>query len=86
MSVRERLCVTRFHGDHCLGVPGIVQRLSLDRVTHPVYAHYPASGQESFTRMQYASSYFEAADLREVPVTVDGVVAVDTWRLCPQWI
>jgi ribonuclease Z len=70
-----RLCVTHFHGDHCLGLPGIMQRLSLDRVTHPVYAHYPASGQEYFTRMRYASSYFEAAELTEQPVTVDGVVA-----------
>jgi ribonuclease Z len=70
-----RLCVTHFHGDHCLGLPGIVQRLSLDRLTHPVYAHYPASGQEYFTRMRYASAYVEAAELVEAPVTVDGVVA-----------
>src|SRR5436853_6054759 len=45
-----RLCVTHFHGDHCLGVPGVVQRLSLDRAPHPVYAHYPASGQDYFAR------------------------------------
>ena len=29
-----RMCITHFHGDHCLGVPGVVQRLSLDRVAH----------------------------------------------------
>ncbi|BCJ31681.1 ribonuclease Z [Actinocatenispora sera] len=69
-----RLCLTHFHGDHCLGVPGVVQRMSLDRVRHPVYAHYPASGREFFARLRYASVYHEAADLREEPVEADGVI------------
>jgi ribonuclease Z len=70
-----RLCVTHFHGDHCLGVPGVVQRLSLDTVAHPVVAHYPASGAEFFARLRNASVFHETADLREEPVTGDGVVA-----------
>jgi ribonuclease Z len=70
-----RICVTHFHGDHCLGIPGVVQRLSLDRVTHPVVAHYPASGTEFFARLRRASAFHETADLREHPVTADGVVA-----------
>jgi ribonuclease Z len=69
-----RICVTHFHGDHCLGIPGVVQRLSLDRVTHPVVAHYPASGAEFFARLRRASAFHETADLREHPVTADGVV------------
>jgi ribonuclease Z len=39
-SAITRICLTHFHGDHCLGLPGIVQRLSLDRVAHTVTAHY----------------------------------------------
>ncbi|XVV04066.1 ribonuclease Z [Actinosynnema sp. CA-248983] len=70
-----RLCVTHFHGDHCLGVPGVVQRLSLDRAPHPVHAYYPASGEEYFGRLRRASSFFDALDLREVPVDGPGVVA-----------
>lgn len=71
-----RICVTHFHGDHSLGLAGVVQRLNLDRVPHPVTAHYPASGQPYFDRLRYATSYRETADLREEPVRGDGVLAV----------
>ena len=70
-----RLCITHFHGDHCLGVPGVVQRLSLDRVPHPVLAHYPATGQELFIRLRHASAFHDTASVHEQPVTADGVVA-----------
>jgi ribonuclease Z len=76
-SAITRICLTHFHGDHCLGVPGVVQRLSLDRVAHPVHAHYPASGAEFFARLRYATAFREVADLREEPVSGDGVVARD---------
>lgn len=71
----HRICLTHFHGDHCLGVPGIVQRMSLDRVAHPVDAHYPASGREFFARLRYATAFHEAAQLREWPVDADGTIA-----------
>ncbi|MCW2642006.1 MAG: ribonuclease [Dactylosporangium sp.] len=72
-----RICLTHFHGDHCLGVPGVVQRLSLDRVPHTVRAHYPASGHDYFARLRHASVFYETADLREEPVTgAEALVAV----------
>ncbi|GAA1585772.1 MULTISPECIES: ribonuclease Z [Kribbella] len=74
-----RLCVTHFHGDHCLGVPGVVQRLSLDGVPHPVHAHYPASGQTYFDRLRYAASFFERAELLEEPVEEDGLLSVGSF-------
>ncbi|BBX16260.1 ribonuclease Z [Mycolicibacterium duvalii] len=70
-----RLCLTHFHGDHCLGVPGIVQRLALDRLAHPVFAHFPASGGEYFEHLRHASYFYDVLDLREEPVTADGVIA-----------
>lgn len=71
----NRICVSHFHGDHCLGLPGVVQRLSLDRVPHPVYAHYPASGAEYFRRLRHATAFHEIADLRAEPVDGDGPLA-----------
>ena len=70
-----RICVTHFHGDHSLGLPGVIQRLSLDKVSHPVHAHFPASGAHYFERMRHATAFYEQADLREHPIAGDGPVA-----------
>ncbi|HEU5109945.1 MAG TPA: ribonuclease Z [Micromonosporaceae bacterium] len=67
-----RICITHFHGDHCLGVPGVIQRLSLDDVPHPVVAHYPASGAHYFANLRHAASFHEKAVVREEPITVEG--------------
>ncbi|GAA1775986.1 ribonuclease Z [Luedemannella helvata] len=81
-SAITRVCLTHFHGDHCLGVPGVLQRLSKDKVEHPVTAHYPASGAEYFARLRYSTAYHETADVREEPVAGDGPVAAGgTWTL-----
>src|ERR1700688_1223054 len=45
-----RICITHFHGDHCLGLPGVLQRISLDQVPHAVDVCYPAESQEVFGR------------------------------------
>ncbi|MEV7349386.1 ribonuclease Z [Micromonospora chalcea] len=67
-----RICVTHFHGDHCLGLPGMIQRLSLDRVPRPVAVHFPAGGAEYFARLRHASSFYETAELAVEPIDVDG--------------
>ena len=71
----NRLCVTHFHGDHALGLAGVIQRINLDRVPHEVTAHYPASGRRFFERLRYATAYRETVRLTEVPVRSDGVLA-----------
>ena len=43
-SAVTRICLTHVHGDHTYGLPGVLSRLSLDGVEHPVDLHYPASG------------------------------------------
>ncbi|MFJ4982857.1 ribonuclease Z [Streptomyces sp. NPDC088732] len=72
-----RLCVTHFHGDHSLGVAGVIQRINLDRVPHPVTAHYPASGRHFFDRLRYATAYRETVKLREEPVSGETAVLTD---------
>ncbi|BBC36442.1 Ribonuclease Z [Streptomyces graminofaciens] len=71
----DRICVTHFHGDHSLGLAGVIQRINLDRVPHDVTAHYPRSGQRFFDRLRYATAYRETVRLIEAPVEEDGVLA-----------
>ncbi|CAM5715088.1 Ribonuclease BN [Streptomyces alboniger] len=71
----NRICVTHFHGDHSLGLAGVIQRINLDKVPHEVTAHYPRSGQRFFDRLRYATAYRETVELVEAPVAADGVIA-----------
>jgi ribonuclease Z len=68
----NRICVTHFHGDHSLGLAGVIQRINLDRVPHDVTAHYPRSGQRFFDRLRYATAYRETVQLTEAPVDGEG--------------
>jgi ribonuclease Z len=72
-----RYCITHFHGDHCLGLPGMILRMSLDQVDRPVPIHYPASGQEYFERLRHATLSTEQLDVRPDPIHADGVVFSD---------
>ncbi|MGW1158120.1 ribonuclease Z [Streptomyces sp. NPDC002513] len=71
----HRICVTHFHGDHSLGLAGVIQRINLDKVPHEITAHYPRSGQRFFERLRYATAYRETVPLTEAPVAADGVLA-----------
>jgi ribonuclease Z len=65
-----RICITHFHGDHCLGLPGILLRRSLDRVERPVDVYYPASGDPYFQRLRHATvSDDDTVHLRPHPLT-----------------
>lgn len=70
-----RICITHFHGDHALGLPGIIQRLSLDRAKHPVEVYYPASGQAFFERLRHATIFMDAATIVPRPISGDGMLA-----------
>lgn len=63
-----RICVTHFHGDHSLGLPGIVQRIARDQVRHPVRAAYPSAGQEYWDRLRHATSFVDTDVIVPQPV------------------
>ncbi|MGF9646355.1 ribonuclease Z [Pseudarthrobacter oxydans] len=68
-----RICLTHVHGDHCFGLPGVLSRMALDGVAHPVHLHYPASGAEVVRALVSISS--PGIDLRLHPHGGGGTVA-----------
>lgn len=61
------IAITHFHGDHCLGLAALFQRISLDRVQHPIEVIFPQSGQAYFERLRYASIYHDQARIVPKP-------------------
>jgi ribonuclease Z len=76
-----RICITHFHGDHCLGLPGVLQRLSLDRVTHPVEIYFPEGGREHFEHLRSAAMYYETTPLHARPLQSGDVVQMPAFTL-----
>ncbi|MEV8633187.1 ribonuclease Z [Streptosporangium sp. NPDC051023] len=68
------ICVTHFHGDHCLGVPGVVQRIARDGVAHQVGAVYPGSGETYWRRLRHASAFADTPVIAEHPVAGEEVL------------
>jgi ribonuclease Z len=68
------ICVTHAHGDHCLGLPGMLQRLSVEGVTRPVPLVYPRAAQPYIDSLRHASAFDDRLDVRLHPVSSDGPV------------
>lgn len=73
-----KIFITHFHGDHCLGLAGIIQRLSLDGVTRPIQVFYPASGEHYLNNLRNASAFYDRTDLYLTPLKEPGPVFSDS--------
>ncbi len=76
-SAITKIFITHFHGDHCLGLAGVLQRIALDRVTHPVEVYFPQSGQRYFENLFDSAIYFKAAAIVPRPVKAAGIIFED---------
>jgi ribonuclease Z len=87
VSPITRICITHFHGDHSLGLPGVIQRISLDRVPHPVVINFPEGGRAYFDRLRHATSFWDHSDLRPEPVGAGFEAQTSAGRLTalPLW-
>jgi ribonuclease Z len=73
----SRICISHFHGDHCLGLPGMILRLAIDEGHLPVPIHYPASGEEFFQRLRFATSGQELVPVDARPIAEPGIIHQD---------
>ncbi|NGX60235.1 MAG: Ribonuclease BN [Chlamydiae bacterium] len=73
----NRIFVSHFHGDHCLGLGSMLMRLNLDKVTHPIHCYYPASGKKYFDRLRFGTIYHQTIEVIEHPIAEEGIVHKD---------
>ncbi len=74
-SAVTRICITHFHGDHCLGLPGVLARRVLDQLSRPVDVYFPTAGAPYLDRLCHASVAELRAEVRPHPVSGPGAVA-----------
>lgn len=68
----QRVFLTHFHGDHSLGLAGVMRLLSDCAPAHPIRFHFPRSGMKFFERAQEACIYEQRAELVAEPVDGPG--------------
>ncbi|MGK0225278.1 MAG: ribonuclease Z, partial [Thermoproteota archaeon] len=73
------VCITHFHGDHCLGLPGVIQRRSFDNRTtaaeiKPLPIFFPGDGIEYFERMRNISISHDVSAVVPEPIDAPGIV------------
>jgi len=69
-----KIFITHFHGDHCLGLAGILQRISLDHVSHEIEVYFPQYGMTYFHNLKNAAIYHDQSNIKAKPFSAGGII------------
>ena len=69
-----RIAITHLHGDHSLGLAGVVQRISLDAVPQTIPVMFPESGRRWVENLCDATAYYHQERLALQGLSRDGEV------------
>jgi len=80
------VCITHFHGDHCLGLPGVIQRRAFDNRAstgriRPLPVYFPGDGRDHFERLRAATIFHDTSAVVPMPIGSAGVVGGFTLRV-----
>ena len=70
----DAVCLTHFHGDHCLGLPGLIIRRAADQVAEPLDIYFPGDGVEYFEKLRSCTAAAVEPPLNPYPINEPGVV------------
>lgn len=85
-SAIDLVCITHLHGDHCLGLPGVLARMSLDGKEGPVEILYPDASASEMDHLLHAS--VNHLGVTPVPIACgEGVVQEGPpFRVSARWL
>lgn len=75
-----KVLISHFHGDHCLGLPGLIQAVvnATKDFDHTLEIYYPASGENFFNALRYSCAYkTRKLNIVPKPIAEEGVVFVN---------
>lgn len=70
----DAVCLTHFHGDHCLGLPGLIARRGLDRCPEALTLWFPADGVGYYDKLRSCTASATEPRLDPQPIAEDGIV------------
>lgn len=86
VSRASTLLLTHLHGDHCLGLPGVLQRRILDGATDRLSVYYPAASQAVFEHLIYSSLFTEIDVVDAHPVEAGSLGCIGELALTASWL
>lgn len=71
--------ISHLHGDHCLGLPGLLSTLDLQEARQPITVHIPAHGLDIFTRMlKFFCPGCKSITLKAIPEGTNTILSTKT--------
>ncbi len=86
VSRASALLLTHLHGDHCLGLPGVLHRRILDGTTDRLSVYYPAASQAVFEHLIYSSLFTEIDPVDAHPVEAGSVGCIGGLAVTAAWL
>ena len=77
----HKIFISHFHGDHCLGLPGIMQRLSLMEVSQEIHIYFPKEGQPYLDALSIASKYTHRINFHFHPLKAGVIEETENYRI-----
>ncbi len=72
----DAVCLTHFHGDHCLGLPGLIARRDADQIAEPLDIYFPGDGIEYYDKLRSCTAAAAAPPLAPHPIDGPGVAGM----------